>query len=415
MTEIGHKKGENITGENTFYLIVLFSISMLQMSGMNISPALQKIASEFPNVTEEAIQSLVTLPSLFIVFASLYSDYLARRISRKRTILLGASVFVVAGILPMFTHSFQAIRISRMLIGVGTGMMLPLNTTLLFGLFSDEKQRNTIIGWQSCASALGNVLATTLAGILAGIHYRLTFLVHLLGLLTLLSTLLWLPQDQPEQRQKSLGIRLDLRKRLGEYLSKINLRMLLWFLIMFLYMGYLNAFSTKISLLVETSGIGNSAVSALGISLLTVGSFIGGLFYGKVAQVLKQYTFSAGALCSALGILLMALANHPPTVYLSSVFTGLGLAVVTPVILVNVVEASDADSRTFVIAVNSAMSNLGLSLSPFLTSATAVLFIGTAKTIRDEYLVSAIALCVMGVIALFCTVMCASKRKRTNS
>lgn len=415
MTEIGHKKGESITREKTFYLIVLFSISMLQMSGMNVSPALQKIASEFPDVTEEAIQSLVTLPSLFIVFASLCSDYLARRISKKRTILLGSSIFVIAGILPMFTHSFRVIRISRMLIGIGTGIMLPLNTTLLFGLFSDAKQRNTIIGWQSCASALGNVLATTLAGILAGIHYRLTFLVHLLGLLTLLSTLLWLPQDQLEQRQKTFGIRLDLRKRLKESLSKINLRMLLWFLIMFLYMGYLNAFSTKISLLVETSGIGNSAVSALGVSLLTAGSFIGGLFYGKIAHMLKQYTFSAGALGSALGILLMALAHHPLTVYLSSVFTGLGLSVVTPVILVNVVEACEADSRTLVIAVNSAMSNLGLSLSPYLTSATAVLFIGIEKTIRDEYLVSAIALCVMGVIALLCTAICTSKRKKSNS
>lgn len=398
------QKNEIVTKENARYLMVHFSVSMLQMAGMNISPALQKIALAFPNVTEEAIQSLVTLPSLFIVFASLCSSTLARWISKRRTILVGSILFIVSGTLPMFFHSFRVIRFSRMLIGIGIGIMLPLNTSLLFSLFSDPNQRNTIMGWQSCASALGNVLATTLAGMLVKSHYRLVFAVHFIGILTFLSTLFWLPQDAIEHnRKKALKNAINWKEECCSFFYRIKPSTVLWLLTMFLYMGYLNSFSTKISLLVETMGIGDSSVSAMGISLLTVGSFVGGLFYGEIAAILKSYTFTVGTLFSSLGILLMAFAHHPLTIYTSSMLTGLGLALVAPAILVRVVEKSREKDHTMMVAVNSAMSNLGLSLSPYLTSVTAITLIGYSKTIRGEYTVSAIALCLMAIVSLIYT------------
>lgn len=408
--KVQEQRNDIVTKENIRCLMVIFSISMLQMAGMNISPALQKIALEFPSVPEEAIQSLVTLPSLFIVFASLCSSALANLISKRRTILAGSFLFVISGMLPMLFYSFQVIRISRMLIGIGIGIMLPLNTSLLFSIFPNLNHRNTIIGWQSCASALGNVLATTLAGILVGIHYRLVFAVHLIGMLPLLSTLFFLPQDKIENNGES-GVRRENNCEKEGFCSfgRIKPHTIIWLLVMFLYMGYLNSFSTKMSLLVETNGIGDSSVSALGISLLTVGSFVGGLLYGKIAQTLKLYTFSVGVLLSSIGILLMALANHPLVIYLSAIFTGGGLAMVAPAILVRIVEKTSEKNHTMVIAVNSAVSNLGLSLSPYLTSATAIALFGVSKTIRNEYLVSAIALFLMGVIHLICT---AVRRKK---
>ena len=62
---------EGLKGKQAISMIaVLLSISLLQMSGMNISPALQTLHNRFPSETSESIQTLVTLPSLFMVFAS---------------------------------------------------------------------------------------------------------------------------------------------------------------------------------------------------------------------------------------------------------------------------------------------------------------------------------------------------------
>lgn len=383
------------------YVFMLLSISMLGMSGMNISPALQNISETFPEISEETIQSLVTLPSLFIVFSSFLAEPLSRLISKKRTILLGSVIFIAAGMFPFFTSSFEILRLSRMLIGVGIGIMSPLSTTLLFTRFTDEDQRNTVIGWQSCASAMGSVLATTLAGIFVMIGYRYTFLVHLLGVMTLLAVAIFLPQDRTERvtREKKEE-RQNIFVVIWRTIRAQSVLLLAWYLIMFCFMGFINSFSTKISLLVESSGIGTVAVSTLGISLLTVGSFFGGLFYGAISKRLSKLTIGVGMLFAGLGLFLMSAAKQPLLVYLSSVFTGLGLALVTPGILVGVVGAASEKNRTLAIAVNTAMSNLGLSLSPYLTAFTTVLFFGQSKTIRDEYFISAAVLSLMGVIAV---------------
>jgi len=282
-----------------------------------------------------------------------------------------------------------------MLIGIGIGFISPLSSAILFSLFTDSYQRNMVIGWQGCGTAIGSIIATNLAGLLAGIDYHLAFLVHLIGLLTFLINLFFLPQDSlVKKKEKGKATSLI------EIIKNINPMIVFWYFSMFFYMGYLNAFSTKISLLIESSGLGTSAVSALGITLLTVGSFTGGLWYGVISKQLRAFTTGCGIIISSLGLMFLAIGKNPAMVYLSGVFTGLGMSMTTPGFLVGVVEAANKENRTLAIAVNGVFSNLGLSLSPYLTAFTTSIFCGVGKTLRDEYFVSSIALIIMGIFGL---------------
>lgn len=380
-------------------LFALLSISFLSMSGMNLSPALNRIAVSFPEETEAAIQSIVTLPSLLVVFSSFLSQPLSKLITRKKTILLGSFIFTASGLMPFFFDSFPIIRLSRMLIGVGIGLIIPLSTTILFSLYSDENQRNSVIGLQSSVTALGSIVATSLVGLLAGINYKLSFLVHLLGVFTFLINLFFLPQDSSERRERIIHEKM-LPQNEAKWQERSKPFILFWYLLMFLYMAFLNAFSTKISLFTENSGIGDTNVSALGISLFTIGTFVGGALFGKISRLLRKYTIGIGMFLSGVGLLFLAFASAPIHIYSSGLLTGFGMCMTTPVILVGVVNNSSENNRTLAIAINSAMSNLGLSLSTYITSFMAFLIMGEERTIRKEYQVCAIVLLVFGVLAL---------------
>lgn len=407
------REGELLNGRNLKYIGIFLSISFLSMAGMNLSPALQQIAVAFPEQSSEAVQSLVTLPSLFIVFTSFLSGPLSSLISKKRTILLGSLIFIVSGCMPyIFSQSFALIRVSRILIGCGLGIMQPLSSSIMFSVFTNPNHRNTVIGWSSCGTAIGSIIATNLAGVLAAIDYRFAFLVHLLGLVTFFVCLFFLPQDSIE-RQDGEG-RASLSDKVKTFIGGIRPSIVIWFLLMFLYMGFLNAFSTKISILVEGDGIGSPSVSALGISLLTVGSFVGSFFYGQISKLLKKFTMVIGITISAVGLFLLSVAQSHLPVYLSGLLTGLGMSMTTPGILINVVNLCNEMSRTLVIAFNSAMSNLGLSLSPYMTAWATMLFFGSGRSIRNEYLVSAATLLLLGA-CVFIGSICFSFVKRNGN
>ena len=64
-------------------------------------------------------------------------------------------------------------------------------------------------------------------------------------------------------------------------------------------------------------------------------------------------------------------------------------------IIVGLLGKARPDDRILLTAMSSAMSNLGLSLSPYVSAFTTMLFFGKGKTLRDEYIVCACVLMIM--------------------
>lgn len=374
-------------------VVSLFSISLITMAAMNISPALSSIAAAYPEIPDEMIQLLITIPSFSIIFASLCSDFLAKRISVKSTVLLGAAIFTLAGTAPLVVNGYAFMLISRILIGLGLGIMSPLASTIIFKQFTDVRQRDNMIGWQGCASSLGNIITTILAGLLAVLGHKIVFTIHLAGLITFFCVLFLLPAEEKEK-----SVKVNRAASGPKRMEKLPAATYVWLAAPFAYMAFLHCFAINLSMFVEDSGIGNSAISGLGLSMLTVGSFFSGLFYGKISSWMKQYTMPIGIFISSVGLMVMALSHQPAGVYASGIITGFGMTLVTPVIVINVVGSAPASMTTFVIALNSAMTNLGFSVAPYTVTGVSRLFVG--DSIRGRYYVCAAILFMMSAVAV---------------
>jgi len=378
-------------------ILAIFSMAFILMAAMNIAPALSSIAKAYPDVPREMIQLLITIPSFFIILASLCSDLIARRIYLKNTVLLGSVIFTFAGTLPMFVEGFGIMIASRVIVGIGLGIIQPLVMTIIFKHFTDVNERNTIIGWGGCASAIGNITTTFLAGLLAVYGYKIAFSVHLLGLTTFFCVLFLLPKREREQSVNSLADKKMTDMKKVKKKGKLTATTIRWLFVPFIYLAFLHCFATNLSMLVEESDIGSSAVSGMGLSMLTVGSFICGLFYGKLVRLTKKYTLPIAMLLSSLGLLIMVVAFSPIVVYASGICTGFGMGMVMPVIITNVVCSAASENTTFVIALNGAMANLGLSVAPFTVSGISYIFVG--NSIRGRYYVCAGIIMIMAVTA----------------
>ncbi|MDI9419664.1 MAG: MFS transporter [Firmicutes bacterium] len=355
-------------------VLAIFAVAINSMAAMNITPALAQISQAYQNTAKETIQLLITVPSFAVVFASLCASYAANRLTAKKAILFGSLVFTFAGTVPTFVENFTVLMMSRVLVGLGIGIMMPLVTTIVFDFFTDPTKRNTIMGWQGSAAGAGNVASSLLAGWLGTYSYKAVFLVHLLGLATFFGVLFNLP-DTPRRSRGGSHSESGLAEK---HRPRPSLKSAAWLVVSFVYTTFVHCFATNLSMRVEEGGIGNSMVAGMAVSMFAVGSMTCGLFYGRLAKATKSYTFSLGVFLSAFGLYALAAAGAPATVYLAGFCVGFGLGMVMPVVVTKVVTGSAARIKTLVISLHTATNNLALSAAPLLVSGVSSVFVGNS-------------------------------------
>ncbi|WRS27600.1 MFS transporter [Oscillospiraceae bacterium MB08-C2-2] len=374
---------------NVKTVIGILMMGLISMGAMSISAGLSSIAAAYPEVNIETIQTLITIPAIVIIVVSFIAGPLSNFISKKAVALIGLAIFTVSGCLPIFFDSFSALYASRLLIGLGIGLVQPLGQAIIFERFADAPvQRDTLLGWINSSGSVGNVIMTVLGGILVMASYKQIFWVHLVGLAAFIGVLLFLPQDRPQHAQKAAGTKEKI---------KIPGKAIYWFFVAFVYMTFLHCFAVNLSLFVEGEGIGTAAISGVGLSMLTVGGFVCGAIYGGLAKVLKKWTMAVGFALSALGLLSMAIAQAPVFVYISGLLTGFGMMMVFPQLITNILTAVSPAAITLCIALNGAVVNVGQTIAPYAVSGVSSVFVG--DSVRGRYYVCAAILTVIFAVS----------------
>ena len=158
------------TGQGTIPLITLigiWSISALNaLPGLAVSPILGRLSAIFPHSTELDIQMLSSLPSLLIIPFIILSGKLTEKINNVLLLQVGLVIFSLSGILYMLsTKMWQLITVSALL-GIGSGLIVPLSTGLISRFFTGT-YRTKQFGLSSAITNITLVLATVLTGYLA--------------------------------------------------------------------------------------------------------------------------------------------------------------------------------------------------------------------------------------------------------
>ncbi len=141
-----------------------------------------------------------TVGAYTVVMASLLmlSGSTADRFGRRRTFVLGLTVFSVASLLCSLAPSVGLLVLFRVLQAVGASMMNPVAMSIITNTFTDPRERAQAVGvWGAVfgiSMALGPIVGGTLV---SSVGWRSIFLINLpVGLAAIILTLRFIPESR---------------------------------------------------------------------------------------------------------------------------------------------------------------------------------------------------------------------------
>ncbi|OUM86816.1 MAG: multidrug transporter [Bacillus thermozeamaize] len=153
-------------------LLALFAVGfMIQFAIMSAQPLLPLFVQEVHPTTQYVAFYAGLVPAVTGMANMLASPFLGRLGDRKGTqyvlfySLLGATLFCIP---QAFVHSIGALLVTRFLLGLCIGGLLP-SVNALIRKFSPPGQESTTYGYCNSALFMGNMLGPILGGVLAGV------------------------------------------------------------------------------------------------------------------------------------------------------------------------------------------------------------------------------------------------------
>lgn len=276
--------------------LTLIFIGIGTIVGSNLlSPALEIIKQSYPGASPLLLPMVVTLPALTSLLGLAMASTLNRTISAKKLIIFGLFLFTFGGIIPAVLTNLYLILICRALVGIGFGMIIPLQTQM-FSTYP-EKTCARLIGLNTTLNCVAGVVLITIAGNVAAIDWHNIFYLYAIGIVLLVLSMIFLPNTPPVSSQFEEAETVQTKNKMPKivyiYCAFIALVTLL---------TYTNTIVAS-SYVIET-GLGNLAEASMLISIGTILSAVGGLIMPKVDSIFKSKTMPMLTIIMAIGFVI---------------------------------------------------------------------------------------------------------------
>ena len=331
----------------------VLSVSLLTiMSSAVISPSLGKISQYFADAAPTSIRLIPTLPQLIVIPVSLLAGRLALAVKKRLLLMVGLALYLVGGVSGGLAANITMLLVSRAILGIGVGLIMPLSQSLIASFFTGE-ERTKMMGYSSAVSNLGAIVMVLAAGSLAAINWRLAFLAYLVAIGVMLLTGYYLPEPDSNGEDHGRTVQLPAGVYGMAFLA-------------FLLMVVFYTLPVNLAIFLQQEGLGGPAVSGLAVSILTFGSFVVGVAFGWINRILKRFSPAVSILFMGLGFLVLSNASDLTSV-LGSVFTiGAGIGVISPILMVTTSRMVPAYGASLALSLISSALFFGQFSSPLI-------------------------------------------------
>lgn len=360
------------TGQGSISLVTLigiWSVSALNaLPGLAVSPILGQLSQTFPQASELDLQMLASLPSLMTIPFVIISGKLAEKVSHILLLETGLGLFLLSGILYLVSDSmWQLIAVSALL-GVGSGMIVPLSTGLISHYFTGEA-RVRQFGYSSAITNLTLVLATVVTGYLAEISWRLPFVVYLLPAVSIILSYSLkgdagaggqgVSANPPVTAQDNTAS--PVAGKAGFMTGPLIETMILYGLATYLVI----IISFNLPFLMREYHF-SSENAGIMISLFFLAIMLPGLAMGPVIRYLGNRTLFAGFAAIAAGLLSILVAPVESFIAPGCILAGLGYGVIQPWVYEKATHMAVPGKITMALALIMAMNYIAILVCPFI-------------------------------------------------
>lgn len=375
---------------NMFLKIAVLSVFFVQMGIGTITPAIANIAAAFPDVPFTTLLLVSTLAVLVSVPATLLAGRLAGSVVKYKTLLIiGMILFIAGGVGPYFmvTSSFGAILAVRAIFGIGLGIVTPLGAALIIAFF-DGEERAKMMGLSGVVANIGGILFQLLGGMAAAITWEMAFLVHGLGIVTLI-LILFLPEPEKAPAQPA-----------GESKPKLPSSVFGFAFAIFFMMILVYPMLVSMSTIIAVTGIGGAPEAALVLTMFTVGGMGAGLIFAKVFGIFKRNTLSLGLGLLAVAMTSIGLGNTILFMYIGTTIAGIGFSFILPTIFMNLGAAVHGSQMATASGIIMGSMNVGGFCSAYFFAFLAGIM-GMTEVIKFPFYISMTCFAVAALAFLF--------------
>lgn len=340
----------------------ILSLSLLTIvSTTAVAPALAEIAAYFSSADIFFVQLVVVLHAFAIVPSLLAAIWLAARFSRKKVLMAGLVLFTVAGTLGALVSNIYILLFTRLLLGVGLGMVVPFSTSLIADYF-EEEQRQKMMGLSSSLNMLGGMLALVLSGYLAVFSWRIPFLIYLCGLPVFLLIFFFLPDQDYEQKKGK-----TIPEPFPVHVYKVAFIMLIFSTIFFIL-------TPTMALFLRDNALGDSRTAGFAMAFSSCFGTLSGFLLHRTLKLTGRLFLPTMLLITSAGFSFLHFSTVIGMVFIGTSLIGFSLRSIHPIFFLKATQDVPMEYSVRATAIVTATIYIGQFLAPLFQKLVGTVF-----------------------------------------
>lgn len=293
------------------------------MAIVSLFPAIPKLFAQFGGMPNAAflIPAIVTIPSLCAALFAPVAGVLADRYGRRRSFVFGMGLYVVAGIVPLFTSDLILIIASRAILGFAEAFAITLSTALIGDYFGEQRHR--WVAWVGIATSIAGTALIAMGGALADISWRGPFAIYLAALPAFIMAVLFIDEPRREEARGPSTRPLGFPWREAMIIGAVTLVASVLY-----YVEPLN-----IARVLDIRGAGSATQIGLIQSVTSLTYIAGALLYRRLHSLPTGRLLALAGLFIGIGQLIIGLGSSWHTAAIGAGVQQLGGGMVIPILL----------------------------------------------------------------------------------
>ena len=324
----------------------ILSLSLLLTTTFSISTAIPAMTRFYAGYSMNQVEQLVSLPSLTVMLIIMLHPLLSEVISKNVSIITGLILLFLTGIMPLFSQDYTYVFVSRMIHGVGVGLINVYAVTIINESFSGQ-ERAAMLGYRGAAEILGNIICTFIAGqiLSLGVSWQYSFLIYAASAPILLLYLWFLNSSKASGPVSGSVPDNSVSPAASGAVSeaaaswKNYIRAFIFYGLCGMAIVGINCCNTiRIPSLVIEKGLGAEAEASILSSLRMGAGFLAGISFWRFEQRLGKQLQPVFFIALGIGELAIAFSSDIFMLFIGSLIVGAALSILTTSIFQNAAE-----------------------------------------------------------------------------
>lgn len=305
--------------KKTMERISLLSLSLMLISSFSITaglPAMKAYFSQF-GYSAGQVELLVSLPAFAVVAMLFLNSVIERWMSERQMIVTGLLLFSTSGLLPLVVQDYPLIFLSRLIFGLGTGMINAKAISIISERYSGN-DKTRMLGYRGSAEVVGSAILTFIVGQLLPLGWPAIFAVYGGGYLILLLYILFVPYPK-EKKQASLK-----EKKKG--FARLRPPQWRFSLMLAVIAGIIICFNSIISLrvpdIIVDARMGTATTAGTVLSLMQLTGIVAGVGFASLTHVFKKNLLMIMCFGFGLALALIGLSGQLWSLVLGTLLAG---------------------------------------------------------------------------------------------